>query len=430
MKNLLKKAVLNILKNLAKKKLKKIDAPVIGITGSVGKTTCKEMIFEVLQKKYKVLKSSKSYNTEFGLLLTILHQKSGFSSPFSWLLIIFKSFLRTYFVKDDYDYIVLEMGVDKPGDMDFLTSVVKPDIALITAIKPVHLDAGQFSTVQAIAAEKKKIFDGLKKSGIALINKDDQNISPVITENLALKTITFSVNSEADIKVNSFKQKEEGLEFTVSYKDEDQAFKTNLYGKYHLSLLLPAILTGYLTGVPPGDIFEAVKDFKLPPGRMSLIKGIKNTLILDSSYNASPNAVAEALKILDFFGKKRDKRRIFVFGNMNELGNSSKEHHMRTGQLIPDYADVLFTVGDDVVYAASAANKAGMPSENIYSSKTAVQAAKKYKEIIEEGDIILAKGSQNNVFLEIFIKEIMADPSQAEEILVRQGKKWKNIKPL
>jgi UDP-N-acetylmuramoyl-tripeptide--D-alanyl-D-alanine ligase len=163
---------------------------------------------------------------------------------------------------------------------------------------------------------------------------------------------------------------------------------------------------------------------------MSLIKGIKNTLILDSSYNASPNAVAEALKILDFFGKKRDKRRIFVFGNMNELGNSSKEHHMRTGQLIPDYADVLFTVGDDVVYAASAANKAGMPSENIYSSKTAVQAAKKYKEIIEEGDIILAKGSQNNVFLEIFIKEIMADPSQAEEILVRQGKKWKNIKPL
>lgn len=427
MKDLVKKVVLLILQSFAKIKLKRMRAKIIGITGSVGKTTCKEMIYSVLQKKYRVLKSKKSYNTEFGLLLTILHQESGFSSASQWLKILIKSFVRTFFVRDKYDYLVLEMGVDKPGDMDFLTSIAPPDISVITAIKPVHLDAGQFVSVEDIFEEKRKIFTKMKKNGTALINMDDNKTASVTTQ--GLQKLTYGTNKKADFDMVSCEQKESGLEFTLEYKERTYSFKSNLYGEYHASLMLPAIIVGFITNIPTGNIFEAVRSFNLPPGRMSLIEGKKGTLILDSSYNASPYAIIEALKILDFFAEKRNKRRVFVFGNMNELGEHSKELHTKMGAHIAKNADVLITVGEDVLYAASASNKEGMPSENIYSFKSATEAVNLYKKIMQNGDIVLVKGSQNKVYLEIFVKEIMAKPELAKEKLVRQEKKWKDIKP-
>jgi UDP-N-acetylmuramoyl-tripeptide--D-alanyl-D-alanine ligase len=176
MKNLLKKAVLRVLKFLAKVKLNRMKAKIIGVTGSVGKTTCKDAIFDVLATKYRVLKNEKSYNSEFGLLLTILHQESGFSSAGQWMKTLLRGFIRAFFVRDRYDFLVLEMGVDKPGDMDFLTSVVKPDYALITAIKPVHMAEGQFSSLDEIYNEKKKIFENMKPGGVRLVNMDDEYI--------------------------------------------------------------------------------------------------------------------------------------------------------------------------------------------------------------------------------------------------------------
>jgi len=143
MKNLLKKAVLRVLKFLAKVKLNRMKARIIGISGSVGKTTCKDAIADVLAAKYRVLKNEKSYNSEFGLLLTILHQESGFSSVGQWINTLLRGFVRAFFVRDRYDFLVLEMGVDKPGDMDALLSIVRPDIGIVGPIAPVHLDKHQ-----------------------------------------------------------------------------------------------------------------------------------------------------------------------------------------------------------------------------------------------------------------------------------------------
>lgn len=402
---------------------------MIGITGSVGKTTCKEMVYDVLKTKYRVLKSKKSYNSEFGLLLTILHQESGFSSAVQWTCVLVKSFFRAFFIRDKYDYLVLEMGVDKPGDMDFLTSVAPPDISLITAIKPVHLDTGQFSSIDEIFEEKKKIFYRMKKTGTAIVNKDDKRINSLEADIPATNILTYGTGEDSDFRVLSKTQTEKGLEFTLEHEKKILPFKTQLYGEYHVSLLVPAIIAGLITEVPLGKIAGAIENFAPPPGRMSLIKGKKDILILDSSYNASPYAVIEALKILDFFGKQKNGRRIFVFGNMNELGRFSKELHIKTGKEIPSKADLLITVGNDVRYAASAANKAGLPSENIHCFETADEAVACYQKIIQKGDIVLAKGSQNKVYLEIFVKAFMADPGSAEEKLVRQDKKWKNVKP-
>lgn len=422
MKTLLRKIVLKKLEILARIKLRRMNAKVIGVTGSVGKTTCKDAIYDVLSKKYRVLKNKKSFNSEFGLPLTILHQDSGFGSAKDWVKILWKGFLRTFFVKDEYDYIILEMGVDKPGDMDFLTSLAKPNIAVITAIKPAHLGDSQFNDIDEIFMEKSKICNGAE---ICLINHDDKYISTIKKDNVC----SYGKKNHTDYRVVNFEQTEEGIEFDVQNNGNSYQFYASLFGEYWTESLMPAIIIGFIESIGVKDIVDAISKFKLPPGRLSLIEGVKESLILDSSYNASSEAVKESLKVLDFFGKSREKRRVFIFGNMNELGKYSKELHEEVGAEIPKYCDMLLTVGDDVRYGASAANKHGMDSSNIKSFPSAKAAAKYYKEIMNFGDIVLVKGSQNKVRLEIFVKALMKHPEKAKELLVRQGENWHNIAP-
>jgi UDP-N-acetylmuramoyl-tripeptide--D-alanyl-D-alanine ligase len=422
MKNMLRKIVLKKLEILARIKLHRMNAKVIGVTGSVGKTTCKDAIYDVLSKKFRVLKNKKSFNSEFGLPLTILHQDSGFGSASEWMKILWRGFVRTFFVDDKYDYLVLEMGVDKPGDMDFLIGLAKPKIAVITAIKPAHLDESQFKNIEEIFKEKSKICNGAE---ICLINHDDKYISSLKKENV----YTYGTKNHVDYRVANFEQTEEGIEFDVQNNGNSYQFYTALYGQYWTESLMPAIVIGFIEGVPVNDVIDAIAGFKLPPGRLSLIEGMKESLILDSSYNASPEAVKESLKVLDFFGKSRNKRRVFVFGNMNELGEYSKELHEDVGVEIPKYCDLLLTVGEDVRYGASTANKHGLDSSKIKSFPSAKEAAKYYKEIINFGDIVLVKGSQNKVRLEIFVKALMKHPEKAKELLVRQEEKWHNIAP-
>lgn len=422
MKSILKKIVLKKLEILAKIKLRRMNAKVIGVTGSVGKTTCKDAMYDVLSKKYRVLKNKKSFNSEFGLPLTILHQDSGFGSAKDWAKILWKGFVRTFFVNDKYDYIILEMGVDKPGDMDFLTNLAKSNIAVVTAIKSAHLDESQFKNIDEIFKEKSKIYDGAQT---CLINQDDKYTSTIQKANSS----TYGTKNNVDYRVGNFKQTEEGIEFEVQNNGNSYQFYASLFGEYWTESLMPAIVVGFLENVGVNDIVEAISKFKLPPGRLSLIEGEKESLILDSSYNASPEAVKESLKVLDFFGKSRDKRRVFIFGNMNELGKYSKEMHEEVGAEIPKYCDLLLTVGEDVRHGASSANKHGMDSSKIKSFPSAKEAAQYYKEIMNFGDIVLVKGSQNKVRLEIFVKALMKHPEKSKELLVRQGENWQTINP-
>lgn len=429
MKRFLKKSVLSILAFLAKRKLKTMRASIIGITGSVGKTSCKDLVAHIMKTRHRVLKNEKSYNSEFGLLLTILQQKSGFSSPTQWLITLVKAFGYTFFNRDTFDYLILEMGVDKPGDMDYLTKIAPPDIAIITAVKPVHLDNAQFSSIEEVFKEKKKIVEHMKPGGTAYISIDDKHIK-TLKNDKEHNLILYSQKNKADVWATNINQTEEGLTFTVHYGDNDnfEAF-VPLYGTYQLSIVLPAIIAARETGVPVHQIQEALKGYCLPPGRMSLVQGIDDILLLDSSYNASPEAVKAALHVLDFFGKKRQTRRVFVFGNMNELGDYSKKLHQEVGRYIPSKADLLITVGDDVQYAAEKALKNGIPSKHIIECRDVHEAIERYGKIKKSGDVILAKGSQNNVRLEFFVKAFMLRPEEAQDTLVRQGKNWENIAP-
>jgi len=173
MKKILKKLVLNVLTALARIRLKRLRLFVIGVTGSIGKTSAKDAIFTVLNSKYQIHRSEKSYNTDFGLPLAILEQKSGFSSPLKWLKVVLGSLWNAFFGGRHVQMLVIEMGVDKPGDMTQLLKLVSPQIGVMTNIKPVHLAEGQFKDQDDIFNEKKKLVESLPEKGFAILNADD-----------------------------------------------------------------------------------------------------------------------------------------------------------------------------------------------------------------------------------------------------------------
>ncbi|MFA6520970.1 MAG: Mur ligase family protein [Candidatus Gracilibacteria bacterium] len=215
MKRILKTAVQKFLEKLVAIKLKRIKPTVIGVTGSFGKTSTKEAIYEVLKSRWNVYRNPKSLNTEIGLLLAILEQPSGFSSPFKWAKILAKSVLNARFGKK-YDFMVLEYGADKPGDIKHLAKLVKPNISVITKISRVHQAEGQFKSEEEVFEEKKQLAECLDKDGIAILNAEDDFLQKLHGKLLA-KTFWFSSSSKikADIGVSDAKNTPTGFSATI-----------------------------------------------------------------------------------------------------------------------------------------------------------------------------------------------------------------------
>ncbi len=416
MKNFLKNLVRFILKVLARRRLKSFKGKIIAVTGSVGKTSTKDAIFTVLNTRYKVKRNMKSLNTDFGLLLTILDVETGWSSAFKWSWLLMKAAYYSLH-RDCSEIMVLEFGVDKPGDMDFLTSIVKPDIAVMTNIAPVHLAEGQFESVSAIAEEKGKLVTALKEGGTAILNIDNPFIDSLGSKCEGKKVITFGENEKADYRAQNIKLSLEGIDFVLVKGSEKFKIHSAILGEYQAMVLMPAIICGELFGFKTEEAIVALDKYVLPPGRMGVIEGVKETTILDSSYNSSPESLKRALGILKKVAEKR--RKVAVLGNMNELGAQSKKLHETIAELIPEHVDMLITVGAE---AAIFAQK--MQKESVVECKTAQEAIDLFKKKIEKGDLILVKGSQNNVRLERFVRAYMAHPEDADKLLVRQEKAW------
>ncbi len=437
-------------------RMRRGDVKVIGITGSIGKTTCKEAVAHVLRGSEagesggegrhgsrRVLNSEKSYNTEFGLPLTILELKSEFSSVVGWVKNLGLAVWRGMFARTEYDFLILEMGVDKPGDMDQLIGVLRRksgagaeaplDCAVFTGVHPVHMADGQFADMNAIAEEKGKIMGvvrGGSEGGVALINGDDERgrrlADAVKRRSNAPNVIVYGASEGAKFRVSEVRSGWDGLDFVVTYGEVRGAFHVPILGKQHIGSLLPAIGCGLMMGMYMSDIVEQMRTFVLPPGRLSYIEGVNGSRIIDSSYNASPDAVRAAVNTVGELaeetesqagagGKKFSCRKIFVLGNMNELGAVSEKEHREIGAYIKGKIDVLITVGDMARLAAGEAN-----GVEVASFDDALEAAEYLKPKLQKGDIVLVKGSQNKVRLERLVKVIMKDPSQAKRLLARQ----------
>lgn len=421
MKKVLKKVVLWLLKRFARRRLKKFSGKIVAVAGSIGKTSTKDAIFTVLNSQYKVKKSDKSMNTDFGLLLTILDIESGFSSITKWSWFLLRGFFNSFF-KDCSEILLLEFGVDKPKDMDYLLSVVTPDIVVMTGVSSVHLGEGRFKDLQEIFDEKRKVVDALKDDGVAILNIDNPYVEHLAKGRKKKGTITFGKAENADYRICKISQSKTGISFLLEHGEKKFEVAADVFGDFQAHVLAPAIICAEVLKMDMEAALTALKRFCSPPGRMSLIPAINEAVILDSSYNSSPEALKAALKVLASISE--GGRKVAVLGNMNDLGSESKIFHEMIGEIIPQYVDVLLTVGSEAEIFASKALEKGMDKWNVRSFKTASDAADYFKKKIEKNDIILVKGSQNNVRLERFVKGIMAHPEDAKTLLVRQERAW------
>lgn len=431
----------DILRYFAKKILQKYKPEIIGITGSVGKTSAKEAIYAVLSSQFNVRQNIKSYNNEIGTPLTIIGEETGGRSLFKWLSVFFKVAKLLIFKDGTYPQIlVLEMGADKIGDIEYLVNLAPPKIGVFTAVTESHLHA--FKDLRGVLKEKEKIVTTLPKDGFALLNADDENIMG-IQNKIKSRVMTYGFNSEANVKAgeilftgleqdfcetqHEWDCKTWGTNFKVTYQGSTvPVFLPHCFGKQQAYAALAGIAVGLVYKMNLVDISEALREFKPPKGRMNLIAGIKYTLIIDDTYNSSPVAVKAALQVLQTINLPAGKRKIAVLGDMLELGDRSETAHREIGfKVVEDGFDYLIAVGKEAKLMAEAAREAGMLLDHVQYFEDTAKAGLYVQGLIQQGDLILVKGSQG-IRMEKIVLEIMAEPEKAADLLVRQTGEWLN----
>lgn len=431
-KKIFKNIIVNILTWEARFVIKKYKPKIIAITGSVGKTSTKDAIFTVLSKFKTVRKSEKSFNSEIGLPLTILGCPNGWSNPVTWIENILIGFSLILFKNSYPEYLILEVGVGKPGDIrKNVAPWLSPDIVVITRFpdKPVHVEF--FDNVEKIIEEKSALAYALKKDGLLILNHDDEKVYAVHTR-ANRRTVSFGVNENATYKAtyaSYINTKINGEEVTrgISFKLEHDGHTfpiilPNIVGMHYIDSILAALACAIELGC---DLLESIKyigEYTTPPGRLSLIEGVNQSMIIDDTYNSSPVAALAALGVLK---EMKSKRKIAVLGDMLELGKFTEEEHHILGEKVAKIADMLVLVGPRAKFIQEGALENGFNIKELYSFDGSITAAKFMVGAVEKGDLVLVKGSQG-VRLERVVGAIMAHPELKGKLLCRQEKEWQN----
>jgi UDP-N-acetylmuramoyl-tripeptide--D-alanyl-D-alanine ligase len=427
--------------NLFRKVLGKEKIKIVGITGSAGKTSTMLATVAAL-KDYFQVKYSKRANSESGIPLNILGLRMRDFSLQDWFRVAGLGIIKLFSNWKNYDVYIVEMGVDEPEppkNMGYLLRILRPDIGIFTSVTPVHamqfeetLGLDSSSAVQEfIADEKAKLISALPDTGYAVLNFDD----PLVKERKKLtlaKVIGVGENDDSQVKLIDYQVDLKGTSFKYSSTDENNRRSSIILDGFVLPKAY-GINFGLVLGVAEAlnvDFKDATKGivnyFSLPPGRSSLINGIKDTYIIDSSYNASPAAMETMLDLLNRLGEKTSRKKIAVLGDMRELGEQSKAEHEKLAGKAVKAADQIITVGPGMkkYFTPKATTIIHDRGQLLYSFDTAGEAAEYLKNNLEGGELILVKGSQNTIFLEIVVQALMSDPSQAKRLLCRCGEYW------
>lgn len=404
---------------------------IIGVTGSVGKTSTKEAVYCILSShfsKERVRRNIKNYNNDIGVPLTILGLESGGHSFKEWLN-IFLIALKTIFFRTEYpEILVLEMGADRPGDIKYLTRFIHSKIGIITAIGEIPVHVEFFKSPVQVAREKAVLAQSLSQDGWLILNYDDEAVRK-IRGKVGVKILTYGFEEGADVRAVNFETQDiledGGITFKIEHNGKIVPVRLKgILGRHQVYGLLAAAAVGITFEINLIEIIEALQNYKSPAGRMKLLKGIKNSWIIDDTYNSSPSAVLEALATLKEIKIKEGGKKIAVLGDMLELGQFTEKAHRMVGKRAIEIADIIFAIGTRAAFIADEARQQSFPKEKIFEFDTADEAKKAVQDIIEEGDLILIKGSQS-MRMEKIVEEIMAEPQRAEELLVRQEETWK-----
>jgi UDP-N-acetylmuramoyl-tripeptide--D-alanyl-D-alanine ligase len=429
MKSIFKSLVVSILTFEAKILLRRTKPKIIAVTGSVGKTSAKDAIYHAIKNRVRARKSEKSYNSDIGVPLSILGLDNAWQNPVLWVKNIVDGLLYALWPGNYPEVLVLEMGVDRPGDMKRLARWVKPHIVVLTRLPDVPVHVEYFSSPDAVIAEKLSLVEALSDDGVLIYNHDDEKVRGAATT-IRQRSVGYSRYSESDFVVTGdeviYEQgSPRGLSLKVKGGGEEGAFSLlGAVGINHAYNFAAAAAVAAEFNVGVKETAAAMADFTPPPGRMRLIPGIKDTVIIDDTYNSSPTALERALSTLNEI--KGFNRKVAVLGDMLELGRFSTNEHARAGAQAAACCQVLITIGVRARGIAESALSMGMSENNILQYEDAVTAGRELQNIIKAGDLILIKGSQG-MRMERIVEDIMAESDRAEELLVRQSRAWKAI---
>lgn len=364
--------VVETLQKIAKYKRSLYNIPVIGITGSVGKTSTKDIIASVMSKKYNVLKTEGNYNNEIGLPLTILRLKN-------------------------HDAMVLEMGMSAFKEISLLTDIAKPTTAVITTIGSSHI--GELGSRENILKAKLEILEGLNEKGTLIINNDNDLLNSWNQKNTDNhKHITYGIENESAYNAKNIDIQQNGSLYEININSKIYTIKVPVVGKHFIYNSLSAIAVGLENDIEIEKIIEGISEFSLTKRRMELIKNSKNATIINDCYNASYESVKAAL---EYIKELKSNRKIAVLGDVLELGEFSKQMHQKIGEeVINNNIDILITVGQEAKTIAKTVtdNKRNI---KVYSFDNNQEASKLLKNEIRENDIILVKASNGMHFEKI-----------------------------
>jgi len=386
---MLKKILQSYLKFWATRYLARVNPKIIAVTGSVGKTSAKEAIYTVLKYRFshKVRKSSGNLNTETGVPMAILGYTNSVKKALQWLPIIFTAPARSLTLAP-VDYLVLELAADKPGDIKYLTTFIKPNIAVLTAIGPTHLQA--FKEMDAIIEEKSALLWALDSSGWAVMNIDNELVRKVSYGGRYHK-MGYAIGQKTDLVARDIQTKIENNQPKTRFKitgKVDLSIESQTLGlEANIYAMLAAVGVGKILEVPEAQIKKGLENLQPEKHRMNVLAGKNGSIIIDDCYNANPLSMAAALKVLASLG---GRRKIAVLGDMKELGKISSESHRQIGKTAHKLVKHVVAIGP--------------LGRNYHGQKYFKSNAPAIEYLLKEvrsGDILLIKASRSMGFEQI-----------------------------
>lgn len=373
--------------SIAKIKRSLYDIPVIAITGSVGKTSTKDVIAEVMSQKYKVQKTEGNKNNRLGVPLTIMSLR-------------------------DHDALVIEMGMNHLGEIHELTNIAKPTLSVISNIGTSHI--GNLGSRDNILKAKLEILDGMEEKRV-VINNDNDMLHKWNLEDKTTDKITFGIYENSQYNAKKIRVSEEVNDFCLEIDSIEYSFTTPKPGEVFILNALSAIAVGREYCIDIDKIQKAISNTQITKNRLEIEK-VNDVLLIKDYYNASYESIKPSLEYLANLNRKR---KIAVLGDIKEVGDFSKEIHEKVGkEVVKNKIDKLVTVGEEAQNIAKRAEQDGMPLEDLYVCDTNKQAIEYLKEILVKGDTVLLKASNSMKFGEIYdeIEKYINEEIKNEEV--------------
>jgi len=397
--------------------LRKLNPRVVGITGSSGKTTTKELTAAALSQRHAVFRNYGNYNDRYGLPIALGR------------------------LRPEQRVAVLEMACEGIGEIAELAALTRPQIGVVTVVNETHL--AYLGSLEAIAAEKGRLVEALPPAhdgGVAILNHDDPLVRDMASRTRA-QVVTYGLDPDADLVAGAVTAGPDGLSFTVFVKDfvpipgwkgrRKLRVSLPLLGRHNLYAALAAVAVGLALGVPLEEALERLTAVNPLPGRLCPVPGIGGSLILDDSFNASPPSVLAALDTLALFPHGR---RVAVLGDLFErpaelapLGSFESDAYRRAGQRVAQVVDLLVTQGDGARSIAQQARIHGLASNQVLETYTPEDAIRGLSGRLKQGDTVLVKGTLESR-MERVVAGLLARPEQASQTLVRQTAGWRKVR--